>query len=144
MKTCKVSISVYLSVQKMNQVQCVLGKGAGIHNIRKYFLQTEWLKPIRVTSQMSLQTVTSHKIIFVKTTLLHVHKGDACVRVTFRLIRKLVLPVLLGATFIDNFVEEIFPPEQNNTVYHTTTVPVSVQVATTGNKQNQEFQKQHR
>lgn len=46
------------------------------------------------------------------TIILHIHLGDTRVSVMFRIFKKLALLVLFETTFIDRFVEGIFPTER--------------------------------
>lgn len=95
----------------MHPVTYSFETSAGTNLSREMFLKASLLQNIRGASSLSLRSATSQNVSIVGKTLLHFKIGHAHIQQLFGVVRSLTVPILLGISFIDIFLNEIFPLE---------------------------------
>lgn len=107
----------------------------------KDFLKAVWLRAVWAVDGSSLKRETNHKVSIFKKELHHVSSGYALIRVVFRIVRSLVVPILPERSFIEKLVKVIFPPKHMIVYYISAPVPIILIVIETNFKKTQYKQK---
>lgn len=81
----------------------VFDTGTGPNLIRADMVELYWVRSVRVSEKPRLKGATSQHVETIGTIILHVFIGEAHVRVAFGILNSLVVSVLLGTSFMENF-----------------------------------------
>lgn len=79
--------------------------------IGEAFMKSDWLRNILEVRQQPSQRATDQMATIDGTVLLHISVGQARLRMLFRVVRNLTVPILHGKAFIDRLGDGIFPPK---------------------------------
>lgn len=102
----------------MKPSNSVFYAGVGPSLIQEGFLKAERPRSIHTDSLPSLTTRPTG------TLTLHVGMRDCRCRAAFRLVCTLVVPVLLGTSFIESVASGILPRERKIVSYNSKTIPI--------------------
>lgn len=96
----------------MRLITFAIDTGAGLKRIRADVLARRWLDSIRQRSMPEVCSAPGTKLKESGTITSHLRMGESRSRVNFGLVFELVLPLLLGMTYIDRFIKSIYPAER--------------------------------
>ena len=90
----------------------ILDTGAGPNLVDYGRLPEKWKKKIKKVKRVSMTSASKDKMNLVGVIPIVIRLGDLKVRVWFGVIEELAVPVLLGTSFADRFIQGIFPQER--------------------------------
>ena len=108
----KIRISWGTKSNSLSPKTVVLDTGAGPNLVNRNDLPREWMKKIRLIRNVKLTSASRNAMNLVGVLPLFIRMGDLKVRVWFGVVENLAVPVLLGTSYIDRFVQGIFPQER--------------------------------
>lgn len=79
-----------------------------------------------MNNRLALKKPANLKVGVVRTITLYVRIGESKLKVVFRVVRNVSVPVLFEISFIDRFVKGSFPPEPKLVPYNSNPVPILV------------------
>lgn len=94
---------------KMHTVNTVIGEGLRPNVYRKDFLEADSPKAVQVKSRPHLKNTTSQRVRTNRTISVEVRIYDCRVTIAFSIMQSSKVPVVIGASFIDMFLNAIFP-----------------------------------
>lgn len=101
-----------------------LDTGAELNFIQEEYLEANWRKFTQTSNWPGLKNAANQKNNVVGAILLRVKMGDTRVRVDFNVVSHFAVPVLLGASFINRFVTNIFCPGRSIVRYNSRPIPM--------------------
>ena len=103
-----VSGSIGTSAKVQHAIPFVIDTGAGFNVIRRSSLPSGWERFVTSTKELpALGDAGGHALKITHEVLLRVRFGNALYRVTFLVVDKLAIPVLLGTQFTNRHVDAI-------------------------------------
>lgn len=108
----------------MHLVNCAFYTDAGLKRIPDDFLDAEKLRALQSGSRLALKSTVSQKIHVTGTITLNIITKNSKIRAAFSVLHNLAVPVFLGTSFIDRFLNIIFPPELKIVPYISKRVPI--------------------
>ena len=120
----KVVVRVGTSETDAKEVTAILDTGAGPNLASKELLERSWLPRIRPTTDPGLTAATRQRIHVDGKILLTVRLGDLTARVYFGIVERLAVPLLLGTSFIDRFIDGVFPRTRQVVPIHSRPVAI--------------------
>lgn len=107
----KVSVLIGLIWSRIRPVVCIVDSGAGPNPVIANFLDQSLLKNIQLCDMPEIQSVSDTKLVVSRANTFHLRIGESQTRVTYGVVDRLPVPVLLGTTFIDNFIKSCTRPK---------------------------------
>lgn len=88
----------------MRPVFCIFNNGAGPSLISAKVLDESWLDNILECNMRDIRSASDKSLVVSGTVTLHIRIGELHTRVTFDIVDKLTVPVLLGKILIDKVI----------------------------------------
>lgn len=107
----KVLTYIDRNAHKMHSGNSGLGVGVELFLIRKDYFQTEWMKPRWTNNRLCLKKAANQKGSFFGTITLQIGTDGSSVRVVFDILHNVMVLLLQRSSFLESFVNGIFPPE---------------------------------
>lgn len=101
---------------------CDIVAGASI--IRAEFLDHSWLDSINQCEMTDIRSASESRLKVSGTIILNHGMRGSRTRVTFGTVKKLVLPVGIGKTYINSSIKLIRQPESKSVLHHSPPVPI--------------------
>lgn len=100
----------------IHSINCVLVTGAGPSLLREDLVESSWIPTTLVCHSPRLKRTTNKMVESVVTIASDAQMRESRIPVMFALIRKLAVPVFLGALFINKFIKSILPTEKKDSL----------------------------
>lgn len=110
----------------MRLIVCVFDTVTNPNLKRADFLEASWLDSIHQLNMPEMCSAFDTKLFLSGTITLHLMICESRTLVTFGVVDKLALPVLLGMTFIDRYIRSVYPAEKRTVSYHYPSVPIVI------------------
>lgn len=111
-KNFRVQICVGILSNMSRPTVCVFDAGAGSNLVCTSYLPVNRFKRICPIQNMSLRPASNNPRRHHRKIILSIQPGDIHVFVDIGAVDNLAVPLLIGTSFIDRFVKEIYPMER--------------------------------
>lgn len=123
-KIYQVSVSIGLNSWKMRPIKFVFDSGAGPDLIRADILGPSWLDSVCKREMLDIRSTSDMKLKMSGTKTPFLCMGGSRTRISFDVVNKLVVPVLLETACINRFIKSIHLAQRKIFPHRFSPVPV--------------------
>lgn len=138
-KTYKVPVLIGLIALRIRPIPSVFDDGACQNLFRANILDPRWLGSVCQCDISEILAAFNAKLTVSGTIMQHLRVGVSHNRVTFYVLDRLAVPVLLGTIFIDRVIRPIHAAERNFFPLHFMLVPILVVYRTRSATEKKEY-----
>lgn len=121
-KVFMIANSFVLTASRMRPINYIFDAHTKPNLLREDLVERDWLPSICLCYSPRLKRATNQNVEVVGAIVLRVRIEDSAIGVMFRVVGNLAVPVLLGTSFIDKIIKNIFPDERKTVLFNYSSV----------------------